>query len=423
MFKVVHIQKDLFSAGRSATRLHNSFLESGIDSSILSLQMDKNDTGEIKSVGRNSRLFARVDYNIQSYIGRKIDEKYGMYSFPVMGTNITKFPVVQNADVIYIHWALGGFLNLSNYRQLAKTGKPVIIFMHDMWTITGGCHHSFNCEKYTILCTGCPMFSNGALINWPLMEFRKKSKIYRDFDNLYFVSPSRWLLECARKSALTKGKPLFHIPNIIDNRLFRPIDKKVARQVLNLNQDETIIAFGAFSVLSPYKGWPELEKALKILSKIQEFKSVSVLIFGGEYNKAIADSIPFRTRFLGFLKDEYSTVLVYNAADVFVSPSLADNLPTTVLESLSCGTPVTGFDVGGIPDMIDHRKNGYLAKYRDSEDLANGIRFCLENRIEGSLLPEFLRENIIGKHFALLEKIKSDNQRSGNEGKLPGRKE
>ncbi len=102
------------------------------------------------------------------------------------------------------------------------------------------------------------------------------------------------------------------------------------------------------------------------------------MIFGGGYNKEIADTVPFKTRFMGFLKDEYSTVLVYNAIDVFVTPSLADNFPTTVLECQACGTPVVGFEVGGIPEIIKHKENGYLAKYKDADDLANGIRFCLE---------------------------------------------
>ncbi len=109
---------------------------------------------------------------------------------------------------------------------------------------------------------------------------------------------------------------------------------------------------------------------------------------------------------MGFLQDEYSTALVYNAADVFIVPSLADNLPTTVQESLSCGTPVVGFEVGGIPDMISHKKNGYLAKYKDSGDIAEGIKFCINNRIKGYRLPDFEPSVIVQKHLELFEQIK-----------------
>jgi len=146
---------------------------------------------------------------------------------------------------------------------------------------------------------------------------------------------------------------------------------------------------------------------LEILSHDSNVERFSILIFGSGYNKQIEDSMPFKIRFMGFLKDEYSTSLVYNAADVFITPSLADNLPTTVLESLSCGTPVVGFDVGGIPDMIKHKWNGYLAKYGDAEDISNGIRFCLQNNIKGQLLPDFEKGTIIKKHLELMNTIKS----------------
>ncbi|HNF02863.1 MAG TPA: glycosyltransferase, partial [Ferruginibacter sp.] len=118
-------------------------------------------------------------------------------------------------------------------------------------------------------------------------------------------------------------------------------------------------------------------------------------------------AIPFKTRFVGFLKDEYSVSLVYNAANVFVVPSLADNLPTTVLESLSCGTPVVGFDVGGIPDMISHRENGYLARYKSAEDLAEGIRFCIKNQVKGRILANFEKDSVMKRHLDLMETIET----------------
>lgn len=116
----------------------------------------------------------------------------------------------------------------------------------------------------------------------------------------------------------------------------------------------------------------------------------------------MADSIPFRKRFMGYLKDETSLALVYNAADVFVTPSLADNLPTTVLESLACGTPVVGYNTGGIPEMIKHKENGYLADYKDPVDLSNGLRYCLDSGIKGRLLPEFRKEDIIAKYIRII---------------------
>ena len=184
------------------------------------------------------------------------------------------------------------------------------------------------------------------------------------------------------------------------------MDKAAARQVLNIDADETVITFGAVTVNSPYKGWVYLLKALELLKQDNSLSNVTVLIFGSGYNKEIAEVLPFKTRFMGFLSDEYSISLVYNASDVFVVPSVADNLPTTVLESLSCGTPVVGFNVGGIPDMISHRENGYLANYKDAADITKGILYCINNGVKGAILPEFQPEVIVQKHLELYEKIK-----------------
>jgi glycosyltransferase involved in cell wall biosynthesis len=402
MARIVHLQKSILSTGRAPLRLHNALTEANYDSSVLSMDFDVNLTDKIREAGRNSRIKARLDQYLHSNITRNTFKQYGLFSFPVLGNDFSKHEFVKDADIIYLHWVQGGFLNFTNYRQLAKLGKPVIIFMHDMWSITGGCHHSFSCEKYMKECNHCQMFPENGLIDWPKIEFRKKKKLYAEFENFYFVSPSRWLLNCARQSSLTNNKPLFHIPNIIDTRLFKQIDRKLARKLLNFDEDETIISFGAFLISSAYKGWDELLKALNILATDQSFKNLTVLIFGGGFNKEIADKVPFKTRFMGFLKDEYSTVLVYNAIDVFVTPSLADNFPTTVLESQACGTPVVGFDIGGIPEIIKHKENGYLAKYRDPEDLAEGIRYCLEKKTKGFLLPELKFESIISKHVDLM---------------------
>ncbi len=407
MTKVVHIQYSIDSAGRAAIRLQHAFNNVDVQSCIVSLQHSMHGNTSIKYLGPNARLISRVEDKIQAYLTKKCNKQLGTFSYPVLGNNVARLEEVKNADIIYIHWALKGLLNFRSVKQIASLNKPVIIFLHDMWNITGGCHHSFTCEKYkTEGCNDCPMFPAVKKNDLSAKEFRKKMQLYSKYNNLYFVSPSKWLYNCAKESLLTKNKPVFYIPNLIDNIIFKPADKTVARQILNIDVTETIIAFGAVSVNSPYKGWVYLQKALELLKQDDTIKNISVLIFGSGYDKDIAASIPFKTKFMGFLQDEYSTALVYNAADVFIVPSLADNLPTTVQESLSCGTPVVGFQVGGIPDMISHKKNGYLAKYKDSGDIAEGIKFCINNKIKGYRLPDFEPSVIVQKHLELFEQIK-----------------
>ena len=406
MVKTVHLQYSKASAGKAALRLHNAFLKSNIESSIISLHRDKNDNNKTRYLSKKSKLIARIDVELQSYKLRKINKEYGMFSYPILGTNIAQFDEIKMADFIYIHWALKGFLNFNAIDQLAKLNKPIIFIMHDMWAITGGCHHSFTCEKYTTKCHNCQFFPGTHERDLSTKEFEKKLKLYTKYNNFYFVSPSKWLYECSKKSLLTKDKPLFYIPNILDHTVFKPFEKKTAKQILNINPDETVIAFGAVSIDSPYKGWTYLQKALEILPKDE---NVFVLIFGSGYNKEIADKIPFKTRFIGYIEDEYSLTIIYNAANVFIAPSIAETFGYVIMEALCCGTPVVAFNTGGIPDLIRHQENGYLAKYRDAEDLAEGIKFCLQSNIKGYLLPNLEPALTVKKHLELFEYIKNES--------------
>lgn len=394
------------SAGRAALRLQKAFASVNVESGIVSLQHSIQGGSGVKYLGAWARIVSRIEDKVQTFLTRRIDKKLGSFSYPVLGNNLARLEEIKKADVIYIHWALKGLMNFGSIEQLARLKKPVVIFLHDMWNITGGCHHSFSCEKYkTEGCNICPMFPPGKKNDLSAKEFRKKLKLYSKYNNLFFVSPSRWLYDCAKESLLTKNKPVFYIPNILDDTLFKPIDKTAARLILNVDAGETVIAFGAITVNSPYKGWAYLQKALELLKQDDSLKNISVLIFGSAYNKEIADAIPFKTRFMGYLLDEYSTSLVYNAADVFIAPSLAEAFGYVVMEALSCGTPVVGFNVGGIPDMIRHKENGYLAKYKDAEDVSEGIKFCLKNKIQGYLLPEIDPTLTVKRHVEMLDQI------------------
>ena len=407
MTKVVHIQYSMESAGRAALRLQKAFVAVNIESTIVSMQHSVQGAANVTYLGTRARLISKLEDKIQGYLTRKVNKLLGSFSYPVLGNNIARLEEVKNADIIYVHWALKGLLNFRNIEQIARLNKPVVIFLHDMWNITGGCHHSFTCETYkTEGCNSCPMFPAVKKNDLSAREFRKKLKIYSKYNNLHFVSPSRWLYNCAKESLLTKNKPVHYIPNILDSSLFKPTDKNVAKKFLNIDGNETVIAFGAISVNSPYKGWKYLQKAMELLKQEDALKNVSVLIFGSAYNKEIADAIPYKTKFMGYLLDEYSTALVYNAADVFIAPSLAEAFGYVVMEALSCGTPVVGFDVGGIPDMISHKENGYLAKYKDAADVSEGIKFCLQNNIKGYLLPEIQPSETVKKHLKLFEQIK-----------------
>jgi glycosyltransferase involved in cell wall biosynthesis len=410
MTRIVQIQFSPESGARSALRLQNAVVKAGIQSTIVSLQSGSANITNVRYLGKRQRLTSRIDAKIQTWLLKKSNKEFGLFSYPVLGTDISQMQALKEADIIYIHWALYGFLNFNSLHKIAQLNKPVVIVMHDMWNISGGCHYSFTCDKYKTGCHNCQMFPGNNENDLSVKGFKAKLKLYARYNNFYFVSPSKWLYNCAKEALLTKDKPIFYIPNVLDNTLFKPFNKTIAKQILNIDTSQTVIAFGAVSVSSPYKGWPYLQKALQLLQQDDAYKNILVLIFGSGHNKEVADSIPFKTKFMGFLGDEYSTMLVYNAADVFIVPSLADNQPTTVQESLCCGTPVVGFNIGGIPDMISHKENGYLAKYKDATDVCNGVKYCLQNKLKGYMLPSFEPEVTIKKHLELFDFIKQNNK-------------
>ncbi len=407
MLKVVQLQYSTMSGGSSALRMQHAFTKEGISSTIISLLPDDHTLENITYLKFRHRITAKINNRIESFLLRGFNKDYGLFSLPVFGHDVSKMEAVKNADIIYIHWVQHGFLNLSNITAIAKLNKPVVIILHDMWSITGGCHYSFNCDNYLTGCKACPVLPNNHRNNLAAAWFNKKKRIYEKYKNLYFVSPSKWLFNCAQESLLTRDKPVFYIPNFLDTTLFKPTNKETAKYILNIDKEISVVTFGAISIKDKRKGWHYLQAALKILKQNYPEQEVLVLIFGSNYNPEMEKTIPFKTKFLGYLSDEYSVSLVYNASDVFVLPSLADNQPTTVQESLSCGTPVVGFSLGGITDMISHKENGYLAKYCDAADVADGIQYCLQNKIKGHILPGFEPHIIFQKHKDLIATIQN----------------
>jgi glycosyltransferase involved in cell wall biosynthesis len=167
------------------------------------------------------------------------------------------------------------------------------------------------------------------------------------------------------------------IPNGLDTIQYRPIQKSVARSILGLPEDKQLILFGAISATSdPRKGFSLLQSALQNLSQSGWGEQVELVVFGASQPQNLPE-LGLKSHYLGRLNDDISLSLAYAAGDVFLAPSVQDNLPNTVMESLACGTPCVTFDIGGMPDMIDHQQNGYLAKPFDVDDLARGIVWVL----------------------------------------------
>lgn len=320
------------------------------------------------------------------------------------GTDISQMACVKEADVIHLHWINQGFLSMKNIRQLANLGKPIIWTMHDMWPFTGICHHARNCQSYYQLCGACPYLSSNVPHDLSTRIYLDKQHTYLKAD-MIFVGCSQWITDKATRSKLLWNKSIVHIPNPIDIEQFRPKNQATCRSELSLPQDKRLILFGALNVTDERKGVMYLLKALPLLEQ-----PVELVVFG-QVKKNIRELIPVPVHSLGYLSDQEKIVSLYNAVDLFVTSSLDENLPNMIMEAMACGIPCVGFHTGGIPEMIDHMENGYVAKYADEEDLARGIEWVLnypdKKRLSESCLSKVLKdyaEDVVSKQYLELYK-------------------
>ncbi|HBK62697.1 MAG TPA: glycosyl transferase, partial [Cyanobacteria bacterium UBA11166] len=291
---------------------------------------------------------------------------------------------------INLHWINQGYTQIET---LAKFKQPLVWSLHDMWAFTGGCHYNKDCDRYTISCGACPQL--GSTKDWDISRWvwQRKTKAWKNL-NLTVVALSSWLANCARESSLFQDLPIEVIPNGINSNKYRPINQQIAREVLNLPQDKQLILFGSLKATSDKrKGFHLLQPALQDLSKSGWYNRLELVIFGAERPENPPE-FGFNTHYLGTLSDDLSLALVYSAANVFVLPSVQDNLPNTIMEAIACGTPCVAFNIGGMPDLIEHQQNGYLAQPYKIEDLAQGIAWVLENEERHQKLSFRAREKV-----------------------------
>ena len=282
------------------------------------------------------------------------------------GIDITKTDEYKEADIIHLHWINQGMISLSCLKKMIKDGKKIVWTLHDEWPYLGICHYREDCQETE--CKNCPLLPG----NIARKHYLCKQEIYKN-SNITFVGCSQWITNRA-KQAMPKAK-VVHINNCVPHNIFQSTDQQEARKRLNLPIDKKIILFCSQNLNDERKGYTYLQQALNQLKNNSQFSILNSQLQtvcigkGGRY-----------------ISSPEEMALMYSAADVFVIPSLQDNLPNTIAEAMSCGTPCVGFNVGGIPEMIDHQVNGYVAKYKDVTDLAEGIQYVLTHDMREAAL-------------------------------------
>lgn len=418
--KVVTLStKDSFGgAARVAFRLAEEINKSGIEdlllvnnkrtsSPIVRLASDFHDhmnffTGKIERLVRYVREERRLKEWF-SYTERE-DRIFSDIQISLLKNALTKIPF----DLIHMHWVGESFVNFTEFKQVKY---PIVWTIHDCFPFTGICSYFETCDKYKTQCDTCPQLRSTKEKDLSYKTFNMKMKRYSSLQ-FHIVSPSRWLAQSAQESALLQKFPITVIPNGIDTKLFYPMDKTEAKKLLSLDPDKKTILFGGISAIAdPRKGGDLLAESLSMLSKEYPKDSIELLIFGAESGSAINFDYP--TKYLGYVDAEADLNIAYNAADLAIMPSKYENFPNTILESLSSGTAVVAFNIGGNPDMIDHKVNGYLAQAYDTVDLMNGIKFCLDNNQDNKMgeaarkkvINNFTIEEIAQKYIRLYEDI------------------
>lgn len=389
--RVVHVNESLKNNSvPNRIKTGEDRLACGVLTQILTVhsEVDSDDIFEIKG-GFIYKVFRKISTAIDQieYRTSYCKEAGIPFSYYHVGIDITKEQIVREADIIVLHWICGSFISTRGLTKIAGLNKPIIWVCHDNWPFTGGCHVRMGCDRYKDECGKCPQLQSQRRKDWSYRLLKAKKKAVSKA-NITVISPSTWMDHNVAQSSLLSMLKHYVIPNPIDTNLFIPLDRIKVRQKYHFDNSGIIILFGAVgATATPYKGYSYLLQALELLeANIKDDIAINAVVFGASDGDK-REGRKIAVRYLGYLSEDQMAE-AYNLADVYVVPSLEDSFNSTVAEALSCATPVVAFATGGITDIIDHKENGYLAEYKNADDLARGIEWVLKEN----------KDNILGKN-------------------------
>lgn len=406
--KVLQINQSDISGGAAiaAYRLHQKLLDRNIDAKLL--------VGEAKT--RSDRI-AVIPRNIWwenqlSRLNRRLSLNYiNIFS----SFKIPQHPWFQEADIINFHNLHTGYFNYLAIPQLTQA-KPTVFTLHDMWSFTGHCAYSYDCDRWTIGCGNCPYPEEYPQIKrdstrW---EWKLKHWVYNR-SRLTIITPSQWLKLQVDRSMLNCF-PSHHIPYGIDLEAYQPLDRQQCRLLLGLDLHKFILLFGVENLTYRRKGGDLLLQALSQLPTALK-KEIILLVFGNG-GEQITEISGIESVNLGYVSHDRLKAIAYSAADVFILPTRADNLPLTLQESLACGTPLISFNVGGVPELVRPEITGYLAEPENPQDLARGIvklladetlRSRLSQNCRKIALEEYSLSLQVERYLALYQRVLEQN--------------
>lgn len=295
------------------------------------------------------------------------------FSHGKTGIDILGEPLVQQADIVHLHWINKGFISLKGLEKLLASDKKVVWTCHDMWPFTGGCYYSGTCINYLHGCGDCPMLKSGKSNDLSATIFQRKTSIFSKNKQPVFITPSDWLKQIGENSGTVTGKKIVTIPNALNTDIFKP-------EGLNyrVNDGKRVILFAAVNIADKRKGFNEFREFCTGLMD-RGFKDFKV-VYIGENKGQFEPQVGIEQSFTGYISDPEIMAAWYRSADLYVTTSNDDNLPTTIMESMACGTPVAAFAVGGIPEMVEDEVTGVIAEVYHSDALAEKVIGLFEGR-------------------------------------------
>lgn len=375
-------------AGRAAYRIHCALQRLNVNSRMLVGQKRSSDS---TVMGLSKGILGRFRARCCEYLEARWAKMLALN--PSTYISLAKFnwcnpsaeKVVRAADLVALYWINGAFISPE---ALAKINKPLIWRLSDVWPFTGGCHYPGDCIHFESSCGVCPQLSISDPKDATYKLWMRKASAWKKL-NLTVVAPSRWMASLARRSSLFSGRTIEVIPTGVDLHTYCPVDKDGARRSCSLPKDSHIIMFGAISSADDFrKGFRYLQQALGIVAQSSFGSKTVAVIFG---RNDFYENMPIQVISLGKLETDESLAAAYNSADIVVVPSLEDNLPNVALESIACGTPVVGFNVCGMPEIVKDGWNGRLVKKGDSQALGHALVEMLSNQEELKIMRENAR--------------------------------
>lgn len=360
-------------AARAAYRIHRALLDIGIDTRMTVMSKKSDDhTVDLYEVALPRRVFYRYLEQLIKYASKVDRTNY-------LSPNLLSVGMLQkinncDADIVNLHWISKQMLSI---REIGRIRKPVVWTLHDMWVFSGAEHYAPDGENARFEAGYSNSNRSEEEAGFDLNRFVWQHKKRHWKQPMTIVCPSHWLAECVKRSPLLKDMRIEVIPNPLNTDIWRPTPRQIAREILGLPLDRRIVLFGAIGGTTDFRKGADLLSSALHFMKLKGLEDIQLVLFGQGAPSTTVD-YGYPVIYLGHLHDDVTLSLAYSAADVMLVPSRQEAFGQTASEAHACGTPVVAFNVGGLPDIVEHKVTGYLARPNDAEDMAQGIAWILE---------------------------------------------